>query len=109
MTDFLKVLAQSNPLATTLTDAYTVPADTSTVISSLVVSNRSATDTAFRVSVAINGAVDDLSQYIYYDIPTPGNDTFVATIGISLSEGDVVRVYATDATLSFSLFGTEIT
>lgn len=109
MPDSLKVLGQSNPSATTLTDAYTVPGATSTVVSSIIVANRSATSTSFRIAVAVAGAVDNNKQYIYYDIPIPGNDTFVATMGVSLAATDVIRIYATLATLSFSIFGTEIT
>ena len=109
MAQTYKTLAQSNPSATTLTDAYTVPASTSTTISTIVVANRSSTATSFRISVAVAGAAGDPKQYLYYDIPIPGNDTFCATLGITLASTDVLRVYATLATLSFSLFGVEIT
>lgn len=102
-----KVLGQSAPIATTLTDLYTVPALTQTTVSTISVCNQSATATSFRVSVAPGGAVDDPSQYVYYDLAIDGNNTFAATFGITLSATDVVRVYATDATLSFSLFGVE--
>jgi len=109
MADTIKTLAQSNPSAATLTDAYTVPGSTSAVISTIAIANRSATKTKFRISVAVAGAADSNEQYLYYDINIPGNDTFVATIGISLAATDVVRVYATLATLSFNIFGVEIT
>lgn len=109
MANTYKVLGQSNPSATTLTAAYTVPAATSAIVSSLVVVNRSATTTTFRISVATAGAADNNNQYLYYDITIPGNDTFIATVGITLATTDVVRVYATLATLTFSLFGSEIT
>lgn len=102
-----KVLGQSNPSATTLTDLYTVPGSINTVVSTLIVSNRSATETSFRVSIAPAGAADDPEQYIYYDITIAGNDTFAATLGITLATTDVIRVYATLATLSFSAFGIE--
>ena len=102
-----KVLGQSNPLAATLTDIYTVPAAKYAVVSSIVVCNRSATPTAFRVTVAVAGAAHDDKQCLYYDIPIPGNDTFVATIGVTLAATDVVRVYTILATCSFNLFGTE--
>lgn len=105
----VKVLAQTNPSAATLTDSYTVPANTSTVVSSIVVANRSAVATSFRISVAPNGAADSNEQYLYYDIPIAGNDTFVATIGVTLDAADVIRVRATLATLSFNTFGVEIT
>ena len=102
-----KVLGQSNPSATTLTDAYTVPALTKATVSTILVANRSATPTTFRISVAVAGAADSLEQYTHYDIPIPGNDTFGATIGMTLGPADVVRVYATLATLSFNIFGIE--
>lgn len=109
MADTFKTLAQVDPLAATLTDGYTVPAVTSAVISSIVICNRSATDTSFRISVALAGAANDNKQYLYYDLTIPGNDTFVATVGVTLATTDVVRVYATLATLSFNIFGMEIT
>jgi hypothetical protein len=109
MADTLKVLGQSNPLATTLTDIYTVPASTSTTTSSLIVCNRSGVATSFRVSVAVAGAADDNKQYLYYDLAISGNDTFAAQLGITLAATDKIRVYATLATLSFNLFGVEIT
>lgn len=103
-----KILAQSNPVALTLTDIYTVPSTTNTTISTIVVANRSSTSTSFRISIANGGAVDSPEQYIYYDINIPGNETFAATLGITLNAGDVLRVYAKDATLSFNVFGVEI-
>lgn len=107
MADAPKVLGQSAPGATTLTDLYVVPAGTSAVVSTLVVCNRSATATTFRVSVAIAGAANANAQYLYYDVAIEGNDTFAATIGMTLEVTDVLRVYATAATLSFNAFGVE--
>ena len=109
MAETLKVLSQTNPSATTLTDSYTVPGATTTVVSSLSVCNRSATATSFRVSIAVAGAADDNKQYVYYDVAIPGNDTFIATIGVSLGATDVIRVYATLATLTFQFYGVEVT
>ena len=107
MANVIKVLGQSNPTAATLTTLYTVPASTSTACSSFTVSNRSATATAFRLAIRPAGASISDEMYIYYDIPIPGNDTFIATVGFTLAETDVVSVYATLATLSFQLFGQE--
>ena len=53
MTVTQKVLGQSKPGATTLTDAYTVPALTQATISSIVVTNQSSVATSFRISIAI--------------------------------------------------------
>lgn len=109
MAEARRVLGQSAPVAATLTDILTIPGATESVVSSLVVCNRSAAADTFRVSVAINGAADSVEQYNYYDIPIPGNDTFVATIGITLDAADVVRVYSRNGTSSFSLYGVLIT
>ena len=104
-----KVLGQSNPSAATLTTLYTVPASTDAVCSSIVVCNRSATKTTFRVAVRPLGASISDEHYLFYDVEIRGNDTFVATIGITLEATDVVSVYATNATLSFNLFGQQNT
>jgi hypothetical protein len=108
MAETYKVLAQNNPSATTLTDMYTVPALTTAVISSIVVANRSATATSFRVSIAVAGAADNNKQYIAYDVPISGNETKTFQLGVSLGAADVIRGYATLATLSFNVFGVEI-
>lgn len=109
MTDTFKVLAQSAPAANTLTDLYTVPAATSTAASSIFVCNRDTAATTFRISVAIAGAADAVAQYLYYDLPIKANDTFVATVGITLATTDKIRVYAGGSLVTFSLFGLEIT
>lgn len=99
------VLGQSNPLATTLTDLYTVPASKNAT-GRVIITNRSSTATEFRVSVAPNGAADSLEHYIAYDHGIVGNDTG-ATVAFMAGDTDVVRVYATAATLSFTFTGIE--
>lgn len=103
-----KVLGQSAPLITTETDLYTVPALTEAVTSSVIICNRGAVGT-FRVSVSVGGGATANTDYIYYDLILAANDTFIATVGITLATTDVVRVYASTADLSFSLYGSQIT
>lgn len=107
MASTLKVLGQLDPTATTNTTLYTVPAATMTVVSSLVICNRSSSASNIRVAVRPAGATIDNKHYLYYDLVVPGNDTFAATLGISLGATDVVTVYTSNATVSFSLFGQE--
>jgi hypothetical protein len=104
-----KVLGQSNPSAASLTTIYTVPGGTNTVSSTITVANRSATATTFRIAVSPAGDPISDEHYLYYDVSIPGNDTFATTIGISLEATDVIRVWATLATLSFNVFGIERT
>jgi len=103
-----KVLGQSAPSATTATTLYTVPAATETIVSTLSVANRSATDATFRVSVSVNGAATATKDYIVYDIICPGSGFLAFTMGFTMDATDVVRVYASTADLSFNLFGSEI-
>lgn len=109
MAETRKVLGQSKPLATTLTDAYTVPGATQAVVSTITIANQSGTATAYRISVAVAGAVDTAAQYIAYDVAIAGNAVHALTLGITLGAADVVRVYNTLATLSFNIFGVELT
>lgn len=108
MASALKVLGQEKPAATVLTDLDTVPADSFHVISSLVICNQdTVNDDSFRVSVAVAGAADSPEQYLYFDQPVNAGDTFIATIGITLAETDVLRVRSTNGDCSFNAFGTE--
>ena len=108
MAEAYKILGQSNPAAATLTDLYVVPASTSTTVSTLTVCNRSVTATTFRISVAIAGATDAVTQYLYYDQAIDGNSTYAITIGMTLAATDKIRVYSTLATLTFCAFGVEV-
>jgi glucose-6-phosphate dehydrogenase assembly protein OpcA len=103
-----KVLAQSNPSATTATTLYTVPSSTSTVISTITVCNQAASAGTYRIAVRPAGASLTASQYVAYDIAIAANDTTALTLGITLATTDVVTVYASAATMSFSAFGSEI-
>ena len=104
-----KVLGQVAPAATTDTTLYTVPAATSTVASSIVVCNQNITIQSFRVAVRPAGAAIASQHYLLYDVSIPANDTFIATIGVTLAATDVVTVRADATGLSFSLFGEETT
>jgi hypothetical protein len=108
MANVYKILAQSSPAATTETDLYTVPLATSAVCSSITICNRGTTQTTFRVSLSQGGGATINKNYIYYDVTLAGNDTFIATIGVTLAATDKIRIYAGNANLSFQVFGTEI-
>ena len=108
MATVYKVLAQSNPSATTATTLYTVPASTSTVISTITVCNQAASAGSYRIAVRPAGATLATSQYVAYDVAIAANDTTALTLGITLATTDVVTVYASASTMSFAAFGSEI-
>ena len=108
MANTYKVLGQSNPSATTSTTVYTCPSATQTVVSLINVCNRSATPTSFRVSVDVNAGGDSNEDYLAYDVPIGANEVIQLAKGVTLDASDLIRVYATLATLTFSVFGEEI-
>jgi glucose-6-phosphate dehydrogenase assembly protein OpcA len=103
-----KVLGQSNPSATTATTLYTVPASTSTVVSTISICNQASSAASYRIAVRPAGATLAAQHYLAYDIALAANDTTALTLGVTLATTDVVTVYASSATLSFSAFGSEI-
>jgi glucose-6-phosphate dehydrogenase assembly protein OpcA len=108
MANVYKVLAQSNPSATTATTLYTVPSSTSSVISTITVCNQAASAGSFRIAVRPAGASLAAQHYVAYDVAIAANDTTALTLGLTLATTDVVTIYASSATMSFNAYGSEI-
>lgn len=104
-----KVLGQSAPSATTATTLYTVPASTSTIVSTINVCNRSGSNDTFRIAIRPAGATLATQHYLAYDTVVPSNDSIAITIGVSLAATDIITVYAGTANLTFNAFGVELT
>jgi len=107
MTDVIKVLGQLDAAATTTEVLYTVPDLTVTTISSFVACNRSGSAQTFRLSIHVSNAGADNKQFLYYDKQISANDTLTAVIGITLGQGDVMKVYSSSTDVSFNVFGVE--
>lgn len=102
-----KVLGQVNPSATTATTAYTVPAASSAVVSTISVANLGGSSATFRVAIRPNGATLENKHYIAYDVSIATLDTLFITVGLTLDADDVITVYASTATMAFSIYGVE--
>lgn len=109
MAQAYKVLAQSAPAATTNTNIYTVGAGLQIVASTVTVCNRGGTDAQYRIAVRSGGVAIADQHYIAYGATVSANDTVALTLGLTLQANDIVTVYASNASLSFSIFGCEIT
>lgn len=107
MTTTYKVLGQSNPAATTDTTLYTVPASTSTVISTITVANIGTSGT-YRIAICPAGAAIANQHYIAYDGALNANDSITWTLGVTLAATDVIIVRASNTSFAFSAFGSEI-
>lgn len=108
MANAYKVLGQNDLPATTLTDVYTVPSSTETVISTIIIANRTTGAESFRIAIRPAGASISDEHYIAYDVPIAANDSTTLTLGITLEATDVLSVYASAVDLSVNVFGTEI-
>lgn len=103
-----KILGQSNPVLTSSTDLYTVPAAKSVVCSTLNIANLATTNGTFRIAVVPSGSTLQAKSYLAYNTVIPANDSISLTIGMTLAQYDKVKVYASSISQSFNLFGTEI-
>lgn len=104
-----KVLGQSEPAATTAATLYTVPASTSTIVSTISICNRAAAAATFRISVRPAGAAQADQHYIAFDAPIASRDTLFLTVGLTLATTDVITVYSSNADTAFNAYGSELT
>lgn len=104
-----KILGQSAPSTTSNADLITVGASKSQVVSTLVVSNVTASAATFRVFARIGGAAAAVSNALFYDVTISPNASIAFTIGATLAATDVLTVRSGTANaLTFTAFGTEL-
>jgi len=102
-----KILGQFFTTGGSLSNLYTVPAATTTIVSTLAICNQTASAKTFRIAVKKLGVSISEEMYIAYDSPIAASDSIFITIGITLSATDVIAV-SSSGSVSFSLFGAEI-
>ena len=109
MPTIYKVLGQSAPSATVATTLYTVPAGTDSIVSSInVVNTHASTADTIRIAIRPAGATLANQHYIVFGLSLAAGSTFTYTAGITIDTTDVITVYSTTGTSSFSAFGSEI-
>ena len=107
-----RILGQVIP-GNTLTNLYVpgVSPVTSSVVSSIIISNTGSADRLFSIFVASSPT---LTGSISFNTPVLAYDSVVLSAGLTLGPGNVIRVSATGsgtgfADVIFTAFGTEIT
>jgi len=103
-----KILGQLRPATATYEDAYTVPAATQAVISTISVCSVGPA-AQYRVAVRKSGETISFKQFIAYDAQIMPGGSFFLTLGVSLGAGDLITVYSNNGNVSFGVFGGEIT
>ena len=104
-----KILGQARPLNTSNADLITVSAGDAEVISTLAISNTTASATTYRVFARISGAAAAEGNSLAFDVAIAANDTVALTLGCTLAATDVLTVRSgTASALTFTAFGSEI-
>lgn len=105
-----KVLAQWAPSGTSFANMYTVPANTSAVISTIHIANVTASDTTVTVRILQPGgyiSVDETA--LFKNLTIPAGSFYAFTEGITLQAGVVLNVSTSIASsVAFHVFGSEI-
>ena len=109
MPNTYKVLAQATLPATTASNIYTVPSATSTVLSTITICNQNSSQSTYRIAIRPSNEALTTKNYLAYDVPLQANDTTALTLGITLTATDTINVYAANASVSFGLYGSEVT
>jgi len=99
-----RIRSQVSPPPGSNVNLYTTPTATDSVISSIVVCNRSSAPDNFRIMLRDLGNALADKHYLYYDVPIPGNDTFIATIGVVMQATDVLDIYSANGTCTFQAY-----
>lgn len=104
-----KILGQAAPANTSNADLITVGAGKQHIISSLTITNTTASSATCRVFARIAGAAAAASNALIYDSSITGNTVVPFTLGITLNSTDVLTIQTGTANaLTFTAFGTEV-
>jgi hypothetical protein len=110
MPNSYKVLGRKASAATTEEELYTVPSATQSVVSTIVVANRSSVPVTYRLAVKPAASTTLANEhYLAFDVALAANDSTALTLGITLDAANSIRVYASAASVTFTAFGSEIT
>jgi len=107
-TETIKSPSYALPAANTLTTLYTVPASTQAVVSTINVCNTASADATYRIAVLPSGVGITNANYIVFNATVAGNETISLTQGITMDSGDLLRVFASTASVAFNAFKMEI-
>ena len=99
---------QGTAVTSTYATLYNTPAATEAVISSLVITNQTATAVTVRVGMDTTAGTPGASEFLVYDAVVAGNDTVALTLGITMPASNFIRVSSSANTCNFSAFLSEI-
>lgn len=102
-----KLLGRSTPGAASNTTAYTAPAVTKAIVSSIIVSNHSGAPDTIRIFVVPNGGSAATTNDITYDLVIPAGNPLAINAVPAMEAGDFISVYALNGGCTFTISGLE--
>jgi hypothetical protein len=99
------VLGRADLAAATITNLYTVPANTQAMFSVRVV-NRNATAVLIRIGLSVTAGVQSANEYIEYDYSLAGNQVLEET-GLVMQTAGVLTVRSDTANVTAIAYGFE--
>jgi hypothetical protein len=111
MANAYKILGQLNPTANTQGNVYVVPAATSAVVSSILVTNQTASNLSYSIAVMPPANYTSPAANTYYIVRgglLPASDTVNLNFGVTLQTGSILAANASSSSVSISAFGVEI-
>jgi len=106
-----KRLGAATPASDTYTALYSVPASTSSVISTISICNATASSRTFRLGIvesATAASAIALNEHFVFDTAVAANDTIMLTLGISMNNQQKLICLANTASVAFNAWGVEI-
>lgn len=92
----------------TYTTLYNTGASTTAVISTILVTNQSASTITYRIGLDTTAGTPGASEWLVYDATVAGNDTIALTLGVTLGNTQYIRVSSSSASCNFTAFISEI-
>ena len=107
-TTYTRASVQGTTAVGTYATLYTVPAATTSVISTLAIVNTASANATYRIGFAPSATTPAAADWLIYDGTVPANDAIFLSIGASITTGTLIRVSSSANTVSFQAFVSEI-
>jgi hypothetical protein len=102
--------AAGNGVIATAANLYSASgtAGTSTIISSIVICNTSASSATYTIAINIASATYAAGRYVVFQAAIAGNDTVALTLGLVMDPTNrYLNVSSSSASVNFSAYGAE--
>lgn len=105
---FKNAQVQGTASTGTYATLYNTTASTTAVISSLIVTNTSASTATYRVAIMASEGTPAAANWIVYDSTVAGNDMVAFNLGLTLGTSQYIRISSSANTVTFSAYISEI-